>query len=236
MSYILDALRRAESERDRGQVPGLGAQPNLAPVAPTASAKSGLARGLAWAAAALGLALLLAWWWPRGVATAPPPVSSGGTASPSVSETGTGQPSTPGPATVPPVAARDRAEPGASPPALLPTPAPTPLPVVVSAPPPPPPPAPSSPPVLAAPPPTAARADGTRIVPLAELTPEQRRTWPALTIGGAVYSDHAPSRFVIVGGQILHEGGTAAPGLTVERIGPRSVILRWRDTLVEVPL
>ncbi|MFO1267813.1 MAG: hypothetical protein U1F67_14180 [Rubrivivax sp.] len=27
MSYILDALRRAESERERGQVPGLHAQP-----------------------------------------------------------------------------------------------------------------------------------------------------------------------------------------------------------------
>ena len=73
-------------------------------------------------------------------------------------------------------------------------------------------------------------------MPLAELSAEQRRDWPALPIGGAVYSDHAPSRFVIVGGQILHEGGTAAPGLTVERIGPRSVVFRWRELRVEVPL
>ncbi len=28
MSYILDALRRAEAERQRGQVPGLDAQPS----------------------------------------------------------------------------------------------------------------------------------------------------------------------------------------------------------------
>ena len=236
MSYILDALRRAEAERERGQVPGLGAQPTLAPVAPSSSARHGLARGLAWAAAVLGLALLLAWWlWPRGIATAPQPISNAGTATPAVVDDATRQPSARDMARVPPVAARDRPGAAAPPPSPLPAPAPTPLPVVVSAPPPPP--APSPPAAVPTPPPaTTARAAETRIVPLAELTPEQRRTWPALTIGGAVYSDHAPSRFVIVGGQILHEGGTVAPGLAVERIGPRSVVLRWRELLVEVPL
>jgi general secretion pathway protein B len=238
MSYILDALRRAEAERERGQVPGLGAQPTPAPAPPSSAATPGLARGLAWAAALLGLALLLAWWlWPRGDASAPHPASNAGTAAPSVADAGTGRPSPPGMATPLPAAAPDRPEPPVAPqPSPAATPAPVPLPLVVSAPPPPPARAPSPPAVVAPPSPASApRAAGTRVVPVAELSPEQRRSWPAPSIGGAVYSDHAPSRFVIVGGQILHEGGTAAPGLTVERIGPRAVVFRWRDALVEVP-
>jgi general secretion pathway protein B len=74
-----------------------------------------------------------------------------------------------------------------------------------------------------------------RTVPLASLTPEQRRDWPPLAIGGAVYSDNPASRFVIIGGQLLREGDVAAPGVTVDRIGPRSAVMRWRDLRVEVP-
>jgi len=238
VSYILDALRRAEAERDRGQVPGLGAQPTLAPAAPATAARPGIARSLAWAAAVLGLAILLAWaLWLRAAgpagqaspgAPAVPPMAGDGAASRPPADAAAAAPA-PAPTNL--LAAAPTGVPPAAP-------APAPLPVVVSAPPlPPPPPAPSPAP-RAAPPAQAAagRAAESRIVPLAELSAEQRRDWPALPIGGAVYSDHAPSRFVIVGGQILHEGGTAAPGLTVERIGPRSVVFRWRELRVEVPL
>lgn len=63
MSYILDALRRAEAERQRGAVPGLHAQavaglPNAAAAAPGAAARR---LGLAAAALLLGLALAAAW-------------------------------------------------------------------------------------------------------------------------------------------------------------------------------
>ena len=34
MSYVLDALRRAEAERARGAVPGLNTQPLAEPAAP----------------------------------------------------------------------------------------------------------------------------------------------------------------------------------------------------------
>ena len=81
----------------------------------------------------------------------------------------------------------------------------------------------------------AAPVAEARAVALASLTPEQRRDWPPLAIGGAVYSDNPASRFVIIGGQLLREGDSAAPGMTVERIGPRSAVLRWRDLRVEVP-
>jgi len=61
------------------------------------------------------------------------------------------------------------------------------------------------------------------------LTAEQRRDWPPLVVGGSVWSDSAPARFVILGGQVVREGETTADGVLVERITPKVVVLRWRD-------
>jgi general secretion pathway protein B len=55
-------------------------------------------------------------------------------------------------------------------------------------------------------------------------------------LGGAIWSDNAASRFVIVNGQVLREGEAAAPGVLLERIGPKAVFLRWRDWRIEVPI
>ena len=70
MSYILDALKRADAERGRGQVPGLNAIPlGSAPPVPTrASAQLGW-----WVAGALLLVLAAgaAWWALRPAAPAP---------------------------------------------------------------------------------------------------------------------------------------------------------------------
>ncbi|MBL0946487.1 MAG: hypothetical protein IBJ04_19410, partial [Hydrogenophaga sp.] len=93
MSYILDALRRADAERERGRVPGLHTQ--VPPTRTGDAARSGAGRGARrpWRLALLLIALfaLLAvaagWWFGRGsapvtaqapapapaVATAPPP-------------------------------------------------------------------------------------------------------------------------------------------------------------------
>jgi general secretion pathway protein B len=70
---------------------------------------------------------------------------------------------------------------------------------------------------------------------LAQLSPEQRRDWPALAIGGAIYSDSPASRFILIAGQVVREGELAAPGVTLERIGPKTAVLRWRDLRVELP-
>lgn len=72
--------------------------------------------------------------------------------------------------------------------------------------------------------------------PLAALSAELRREWPALNIGGSVWSDQPASRFVMVNGQVVREGEAMAPGLVLERIAPKAVQLRWRGVLVEVPL
>ena len=78
--------------------------------------------------------------------------------------------------------------------------------------------------------------DRPSITRLVELPPDQRREWPNLVLGGSVWSESAANRFVIVNGLLLHEGEAVAPGIVVERIGPKAVVLRGRERRVEVPL
>ncbi len=69
---------------------------------------------------------------------------------------------------------------------------------------------------------------------MAELPENVRRELPALAIGGSVYSAQAPDRMVIVNGQIFREGAVLAPGLTLERISPKSAIFAIRGQRFEL--
>jgi general secretion pathway protein B len=231
MSYILDALRRSQVDRERGQVPGLHAQPTLGTtLAPMRPRMDPMALLVA-VAALLLTAVLLAWWLRRDGASSTPVVPA----------------ATPAPATLPlptPV------------PVPVPAPAPqAPLPMVVSAPAPTaapiaaaPVPPPGSPPLAGAaaankpspaqPPPSAtAAAKPSSVAPaLVVLNAEQRRDLPPLLVGGSVFSETPSSRFVIVNGQLVREGESAAPGVLVERIGPKALVLRWRELRFEWPL
>lgn len=220
MSYILDALRRAdaERERERGAVPGLHSRPISAGA--TAPATTGR-----WALAGLiGLSLVLvgvaAVWWLRPV-VAPVATPVGVVAMVPAVPTYTTPASTPAttPTTPPPLRV-----------VVAPSPAPVPVPALEPVKQVKPAAAPAS--VVA---PLPAASAPPRPIPLAQLTPEQRRDWPALTIGGAIYSDNASSRFIMIGGQVVREGEAAAAGVTVERIGPKTAVMRWRDLRVEVP-
>lgn len=236
MSYILDALRRADAERARGQIPGLHDQPSLQ------RQGGSTPRGRPWlwggaAVALLGVAGGMAWWWAR-PGTAPPVAVALGTAPAVLVQ------AAPTPAAAAPAAASaplPSSDPTA-PPAVA-TARQVSLPQVVSAP----------EPVAAEPAPSrkaasaaaaaptarssvAAVAEGPRVLKLAELSADQRRDMPPLVLGGSVWSESAGSRFVIFNGLLLHEGETAAPGVTVERIGPKSVVLAWRGLRVEIPL
>jgi general secretion pathway protein B len=209
MSLILDALRKAEADRQRGTLPGLHEAVAAGPPAGPAAASRGGRRlgGLLAAGAALAALLVAAGWaaWPR---------PDGAPAAAVL----------PSPAPAPALASLPPA-PAAAPPA------PAPLPQVVSAPPPPPPPAP--PPAMA-----AAATPGpiiTRVQRLAALPPELRQQLPPLVVGGSVWSEQASVRFVVLDGQVLREGDSLAPGLVVLKLAPRAATLRWRDTLVEVP-
>jgi general secretion pathway protein B len=243
MSYILDALRRADAERGRGAVPDLNAQPLALPVIDDDVHQRTRAPWL-WlgAGAALMLAAGLAWQFlgPRDSAQ-----------SAAVSAPGM-------PPVMPPVAA-----PAPSPPPPMPMPeAPAPAAAVMASPPPVAM-APAAPPIAASPQPSPAQvaepavaaakapavvrpapkasapasaaAPAPRIPKLAELPDDVRRTVPALTIGGSVYSPQPAARMVIVNGQVFREGDTLAAGLKLEQIRPKSAVFSIRGQAFELP-
>ncbi|MFO1244093.1 MAG: general secretion pathway protein GspB [Ramlibacter sp.] len=235
MSYILDALKRAEAERERGQVPGLNAQP-----VPVAAAPSGGPRRGLWLAAAAGAAVLAvgALYWPRAqpqaAAPVPPPLKAAPAAMPAVA-----------PAAAPVPAPAAPAAPALPAPVALPAPAPSPTavpvpvpsvrqappvaaPMTVPAPAAQPAPAPAT---VARPTPAprpAASATAAPVPALAELPEDLRREVPKLVVSGSVYSQNPAQRMLIVNGQVVNEGASLGPELVLESIGPKSAVLRLR--------
>jgi general secretion pathway protein B len=224
MSYILDALRRAEAdrERERGQVPGLhtpaspGATPHGAP-AP--------AHSLRWAAGGL---LLLAGvaagvWWAHSTDPTPPP----GPAEPTATMPAPNPPPNPHPTTPP--AAAPTPPPATVPASQAESPIPQHLPTAAApaaSPYLPANPEPLDPPARRAPAPAAAPAE--RIPLLSELPEALRRELPKLSLGGSVYSDDAASRLVIINGELLREGASIGPQLVLEQIRPRELVMRFK--------
>ncbi|MCE4557335.1 general secretion pathway protein GspB [Pelomonas cellulosilytica] len=199
MSYILDALRRAEAdrERERGQVPGLHTQP------PSGSDATPSAPRRAWLPWVGGGLLLVAGvgagsWFAASPGNSPAPAT----------------PATPPPATVPQPAATAPPAPAtvASASPYLP---PAPPPVAIA-----PAPAPVSPPLA----PTAEAP----IPRLAELPDSLRRELPKLAISGSVYSDDPAGRFVIINGDVQREGARLGADLVLEQIRPRELVLRFK--------
>jgi general secretion pathway protein B len=244
MSYILDALRRADAERESGAVPSIHSQ-SLGP-APRGTPKRVKAppSRLPWlifAGLALAMLTLVAMWWWSSSRDAPMvPVAPVAPVAP---------PSLPAPASVPPVVAAAPAL-GAlqvAPTAAPPTPAPATVsapvvaqPAAISAVPRPrPAPASSSPTAPAQATPAAAKPLPTaepRTVARNELPPDVQRVLPPLAMSGSVYSPDARNRMVIVDGRLMMEGEPVAQGLVVERINPKSVVMRYQNHRFNVPL
>jgi general secretion pathway protein B len=232
MSYILDALRRADAERERDPARGIHAQPAPLPLETRRAGRPWMLAGTA-VAAALAAAWLL---WPRpqpaAVVATPVPV-------PVVTAPVVAAPTPPAPSTPPP-APRAVAVPVAasvSPPAPPPLPAPQPIAAREARPPVPavapvavPKPAAAVAPVpLAKAPAAAAPASAPeRVLAFTELPPEVQRELPKLQISGGVYSDNAAQRMLIVGGQVVTEGAELAPGVVLEQIRSRAAILKFR--------
>ena len=204
MSYILDALKRADAQRERGQVPGLNAQP--VPVAATSGSprRLGLWLGVLCGAAAVAAGGL--YWQSDSTQAATAPIPA------------------PAPVAVPvpaPVAA----------PAPAPLPsvqsAPPPAPAAKPAPPP------AAPAVKPVPPQRREAASAAAAAPLptlSELPEDIRRTVPKLVVSGSVYSSNPGQRILIVNGQVLNEGAVLAPDLVLQSIGAKSAVLSLRGT------
>lgn len=243
MSYILDALRKADAERERDPARGIHAQPGAGLPAP----RHRSAAPWAWGAAALALAGAAAGYvyWPR-PAVVPPAPPAGfvkiAPPAPAVVHVATELvPAAPPPLPAPP--ARAPAKPVAAatamkaPPAAL-----APVAAVAAA----------SATASAAAVGTAATAAGTalpsaatapaaapgtadRILTVADLPASVQGELPKLAISGGVHSENAAQRLLIVGGQLKTEGAELAPGLVLEQIRPRTAVLRFKGYRYSLP-
>ncbi|MEO8119670.1 MAG: general secretion pathway protein GspB [Rhodoferax sp.] len=224
MSYILDALKRADAERERGAVPGLHARQLTPPAArDTDSARHRL--WLAATAATLMLGGIAAglWFWqtPDGHARPaamepamtrlpePAPVAQ---SVPIPRPISAPVPAWQAPAPTRPAAASSRPSVTAAAPA---TPKATPVPL----------------PLEKASTPQAALA---AIPLLSELSEDLRRDIPKLIITGTVYSENPKQRLLLVNGQVLSQGSLAAPDVNVEEIGTKSAVFSFRGTRFRV--
>ena len=257
MSYILDALRRADAERSRGAVPGLHAQGLPTDGEPAARNHQPLiwAAGAAGVLVVAGVVIVLFGPWhaasaPDGrVAPAPefaPTARDSAPAVPAQGEQPATQPGAIDPGARPIEPPMARTAPPAYPPVAVPRPAVAPARVATlepradvrqAAPVARPGPAPvehygAPMPAASTPAPTAAR--GNAVSNINDLPPNVRATLPRLSVGGAIYSETPSARMVILNGQVFHEGDKPAADTVLEQIRLKSAVLNFRGQRYEV--
>jgi general secretion pathway protein B len=240
MSYILDALRRADAERELGRVPKLNS-PTVASAPerrPQDQARRRAVRLATWLAG-LAVAGVVVWWaWPANAPTNAPTSAATGAAPAPVNTV----PVPPVPP-APPIPAADVAPP--------PAPQATAVVPLLAPPPPPAPTKPATPSAEASAPATgqataapsnaktgnsAKGAESAETLPrLADLSADLKAQLPALNLSGATYAENPALRMLIANGRVVQEGQEAAPGVVLESIGPRSAVLNHRGTRFRVP-
>jgi general secretion pathway protein B len=222
MSYILDALRRADSERERGTIPSLHTKAEALIDAEDEEGFGSRPHPLLWAVIGLSvvLASVLAWQFMGSSPTEPAPMPASIQAPAPVP---TPAPA-PVPASVPP------------PMATIAPPTPQPEPPVAMAPARPVPQA----PVQAAPrkqptrvaakasAPASAAAPERPVQTLSELPENIRRELPQITVGGAMYSENAANRMLIINGQVFHEGDKVAGELVLEQTTLKTAVRAYK--------
>ena len=219
MSYILDALKRADAERQHGTVPSLHTRQVTTPALQNTSGAQNrrwlTAGAVLILAAAAAAAAVGGWFWRAPSNDAPRQADA--------------QIALTSPVASPPPL------PALAAPTLLPAPVPAPVTAAPVAPKPKPEPAPKpeapprriAAPKPAPPPPAAAPAD----LPLLSELPENiRRQIPAMAINGVVYSDNPGQRVLLVNQQVLTQGSQAVPDVKLEEIRPHSSVFSFQGT------
>jgi general secretion pathway protein B len=227
MSYILEALKKAQAERAHGAVPGVDAQP-----VPTIAARSPVPMG-AWIIIVLVLLVSVAiLYWQE-------PWSRPGRDASSIAAQAPEAAVAPEAADARAPSAASSAAPGADvhgnavskpAPTLAPAPAPASASAPASAP------TPARPlrklgeraagePAAPAPAPTPAPE---RIALLQELPPQIQREIPTLAINGYIYASNPADRSVLINNRLRREGDTLAEGFVLEKLLPREMVLNYR--------
>ncbi|MCC6070099.1 general secretion pathway protein GspB [Massilia sp. GCM10020059] len=218
MSYILEALKKAQAERELGSAPTIHAAPvHAAPVRAAASRKP-LLVGLGAGALIAGVAAFAVLRQsappppqpqPMVVATAPAPQQPVVAAPPAppVAEAP--------PAPKPPVAAAKPSEPKPQPrPERAEAPArPDPAPVAAVAP--------------------APVEDSAP--PLGQLPEAIQREVPQIAVGGYIYSANPADRLLLIDKVLRREGEEVAPGLVLERLLPKAAVMNYRGYRYRLP-
>ena len=216
MSLILDALRKADSQRERDPARGIHARPVQA--SSQLKRPEGQRSALwLWGMAAVGAGLLVVAAWQMAGPAAPPgalaPIAGGvPVPAPAV------EMSPPAPLTAPAAPATEVLP--AAPPARAPTPA-APVPVAAPA-------REVQKPASATSRPVPAAAARDRVLSVNELPAEVQRELPKLLISAGVYSDNPAQRMLIINGQAAAEGAEPAPGVLLEQIRARTAVLKFR--------
>jgi general secretion pathway protein B len=223
MSYILDALKKAETERALGSIPGLHAQVAANPLpAPGFGRRRGYRTLVLPLAIAFMLALLALAWYRQPapvIAAASPPLPAAApnpapmpTTVIAPASVATPKPvATPAPMTSPPAAVVTRAASHtgiAKAPKSVAAAEPLQLKKAASA---------------ASVPPT-----DERLLTLRELPEQIQQEIPALTIGGYIYSDNRAERSLLINNKLLREGDEVAAGLRLEKMMPTAAVLNYK--------
>lgn len=212
MSYILDALKKADAERERAAVPGLHTE--ATPLADDALPKTLSVTTLAVGVAALALAALGVMGWQLWQHAAPPAPTPAPVPAP---------PSSPPPMMMTPPMQPPASQPMSAPPQAQPSPplatdsvkqSPPQQPVASR---------PSSTPKS-----TTPATTNTPILRLNELPEEVRRTLPNMVFGGAMYSDVPSKRMLIINGGVFHEGDQPMSGLSLDEIRLKSAVFSYQ--------
>ncbi len=214
MSYILEALKKSQAERQLGELPSIHApQVQLHP-APDMHRSQRLPL---WLGVGAACAVAAAWWFWQAktsvtpVAAVPLPASA----------------QVPAPAPLPA-------------PAVAPAPAPMPAPVVVKTAPPAP--APVVKAVTPVPVPVPAPAPAPIPAPsedapagLRDLPEPIQRQIPPIALGGYIYSKDPADRLLLIDKVLRHEGEEVAPGLVLEKLQPKAAIFSFKGYRYRVP-
>jgi len=235
MSYILEALKKSQAERQLGELPSIHApQVQLHDGAASASARrTPVWLALGGVAVAVAAALLLWQPWQAGAAApaaaavvpavlaqvVPAPVPAATPpAAPAPAPVPVVAPSVPPAATAAPVHhARPVAEPKQETPGQA-----APPPVVA--------PMPAAPPASTPTPGAEESVPGMRDLP----EPIQRQI-PPVAIGGYIYSKNPADRLLLIDKVLRHEGEELAPGLVLEKLQPKAAIFSFKGYRYRVP-
>ena len=228
MSLILDALRKADAERERGSVPSLHSQP-VAPPSAEVPATTKVRPNWLWIAIgiAVGLSGAAGWVMVGRDATQPGAAATRAPTQQSASTTPPAAPTQPG--FTPPAAAVASAAPppSAGAPAVA-EPAPWPQPEERK----------------------AARPEAKGDAPVRvignvppveaqvysrdQLPPEIRAALPQFAIGGSMYSPNPAARSLIVNGQLYRERDRLTPELVLEEVKLKAAVFSFRGYRFEV--